>query len=495
MQTVTAELSKKTRLGDICAYSVGEGANSLIMNGIAGFAMLYYTEALGLDYKLAGIALAISVFWDAITDPVMGHISDNTRSKYGRRHPYLLFGGIVMAICFYFLWAVPEVFTSAHLLFWYLVTVNILLRTAITVFFVPYTALGFEVCTDYDDRSKLQSVRTIAAMAANLAGPAMAWAIFFRKGGDEGSVKIASNYANMGTAFSIATALFVLCVVFFTRKYIIDTRKSKEIVGNDIRHLCKDIKDVVMDRNPRTIFIFTGIVILGVVLVSSLQMYVYVYFMKFSAVQKSIAHGSTMVGMALGAWFSVILTKKIDKKPAVCTGVMVSVICNVILAALFLTGLVPRSFVYIIPSDTLLIGGVSIPVSMLLFVLFNALYWLGNGILMPLCYSMMADSSEVNKYNTGVLKDGSYSAMLSFVFKTSISLGMLLSGYCLSWIGFVADGETHSPESINRLAMVFFLGGSAISFTAMLSLTKYPITRNYMNKVKAALAERQENSI
>ena len=86
--------SPKTPLRDILAYATGEGANSLVTNGIGAFALLYYTEALGLDYRLAGIALAVSLIWDAITDPVMGHISDNTRSRFGRRHLYILFGGI-----------------------------------------------------------------------------------------------------------------------------------------------------------------------------------------------------------------------------------------------------------------------------------------------------------------------------------------------------------------------------------------------------------------
>ena len=75
------------------------------MNSINGFAMLYYTEALGLSPALAGIAMSIAVFWDALSDPIMGHISDNTRSRFGRRHPYMLVGGLLMALSFYFIWA------------------------------------------------------------------------------------------------------------------------------------------------------------------------------------------------------------------------------------------------------------------------------------------------------------------------------------------------------------------------------------------------------
>jgi len=102
----------KTSFFDICKYSTSEGANSLIMNGIFGFAMLYYTEALGLNYKLAAVAMAVASIWDAVTDPLMAYISDNTRSRFGRRHPYMLIGGILAVVCFYFIWAVPQTFMA-----------------------------------------------------------------------------------------------------------------------------------------------------------------------------------------------------------------------------------------------------------------------------------------------------------------------------------------------------------------------------------------------
>jgi GPH family glycoside/pentoside/hexuronide:cation symporter len=132
------------------SYSVGECANSLIMNSLFGFAMLYYTDGLGLKHSDAGIAMALAVFWDAFTDPVLGHITDITLSRFGRRHPYILLGGIAVIAAYVFLWYVPGVFKAdTNLLFWYLVGINLVQRTAITVMYILYTALGFEMCTDY----------------------------------------------------------------------------------------------------------------------------------------------------------------------------------------------------------------------------------------------------------------------------------------------------------------------------------------------------------
>jgi len=481
----------KTPLRDIMAYSTGDGATSLVMNAIAGFSMLYYTEALGLDYKLAGIALSISVFWDAITDPVMGHISDNTRSRYGRRHPYMLIGGIVMSVLFYFLWMVPSVFQNA-MLFWYLVSINILLRTAITVFIVPFGALGFEVCTGYDDRSRLQGIRTAFSMAVNLAGPAMAHMIFFKDTYDGIEPKsVASNYINMGTAFSVAILFFVISVVFLTRRYMVDSRDNKEIVGNSVKSFFKDMKDIILSKYPRTVFVFTGVIIIGIVIVSSLQMYVYVHFMKLSSVQTTFAHGLSMVGMALGALLSPLIAAKFDKKPAVCVGVMVSVFSNIMLAVIFLTGWMSVSFVYKVPDGIFLLSGLEVPISVIVFVFFQAFYWFGNGIMMPLSTSMMADISEINKYETGVLKDGSYSAIFSFIFKTAMSIGLFFSGYCLDWTGFIAGSETQTPEAIRGITQITFIGGAVISAIAMLVILKYPVDKQYMQKIKALLAAQQ----
>ena len=135
----------RTPLRHLIAYATGEGAYSLAVNGISAFALLFYVQVLGLSGRLAGMALSITMLWDAVTDPVMGHISDNTRSRFGRRHPYILGGGIFLAIAFFFLWSVPGIFKGPQAIFWYLLGMNLLVKTASTIFDVPYTALGFEI--------------------------------------------------------------------------------------------------------------------------------------------------------------------------------------------------------------------------------------------------------------------------------------------------------------------------------------------------------------
>ena len=101
---------------------------------------------------------------------------------------------------------------------------------------------------------------------------------------------------------------------------------------------------------------------------------------------------------------------------------------------------------------------------------------------------MIADASEICRYRTGVLKDGSYSAMLSCITKLSMSIGLLLSGCCLNWVGFVVGSETQTWQAVRDLAIVTFLAGAVAALVAMLALLKYPVTRDYMCRIQGASA-------
>lgn len=460
-------------------YGLGECANSLIMNGFFGFAMLYYTEALNLSPALAGIAMSVSVFWEAITEPVMGHYSDHTRSRFGRRHPWMLLGGLLMALCFYFIWAVPAALRDhATPLFWYLVVMNLLLRTGLTMFFIPYLALGFEMVGDYEGRSKLQAVRQVLNMAANFAGPALAWVVFYRDTVGADGVKIIGttvpqNFVHMGAAFSLATVVFVLVVLWMTRHWIEDTRATAQRGAPRPReNFWVDMKNTMLDPNPRWVFVFIFFVCVGMVLVSSLQMYVYVYFMKFAPYQKSIAHGSTMIGMATGAAVSAWLARRFDKKGAVITGGLISIACNAVLAALFLTGGVP----------------VGTPVALGLFVAFHATYWFGNGIMLPIATAMMADVSEMHRARTGENKDGSYSAVFSLAMRLAISFSLMAAGWTLSAIGFV-ESPAHAappPAVIWRLGAATFLAGPLVCVAALAAIARYTLNREAITRLTSA---------
>lgn len=479
-ENMTCSTSEMTK------YGLGSCVESLVLNSFFGFSMLYYTKALGLDPKMAGWATFIATWWDAVSDPIMGHISDNTKSRFGKRHLYMLVGGIAMITSFFFIWYVPGFFktecvvgsmtiSAMTMLFFYLVVMNLILRTAYTVFVVPYTALGFEICNDYAGRSKVQGIRNGMNMAANLLGPAMAWVVFFPKNdiGEIQDTQIAQNYINMGSIFTAASAVFLFLVLYFTAKYIKDSRQDTTCHGN-VGAFFKNMKEIVLDKYPRWVFLFMFFVLLGIVIVSTLQMYVFDDFMKLDGLQKTITHGGTMVGMGLGSLSLAFFVRRFDKKGAILIAVIWSAFCELLLAALFLTG-------FLKPGQA--IGG--FPISVAIFAFFHGAYWFGNGIMMPTAVSMMADVSEIHKIKDGVNKDASYAAMFSLAMKISIGVSALVAGYCLSWTGFQSGADAvQTPEYLWRICALTFVVGPVASLLALSLISRYPVNEQFIEDLR-----------
>jgi len=467
---------KQTPFRHIFGYALGDGAFSLTMNTIWGFAMFFYTQALGINSQLTAWILAIPMIWDAVTDPVMGFITDNTKSRFGRRHPHILIGGVLMASFYFFLWYVPDVFQSSQkVMVLYLIAVNLISRTLLTWYYVPYVALGFEICTDYNERNKLQSSRFVANMVFNLLFCGIiVWRIFLVDSEGKRDTTIQANYAHMGFWFGLTILVLILITVFSTRKYHTDTRHDIAKIGHGIGGFFKDITDIFKDTNSTYVFLFFCIVNCSFVLVSSLQMYVYVSFMDLSAFEASVVHSSGMIGFALGSLIAAPLARKFDKKPALYFGAVINIGANVCLGIFFLTGLLKPHMMPFWKTS----------VASVVFWIFQASYWCGSGFLLPIVYSMVADVSEINRLKTGQVKEGSYSAVLSFLMKITSSLALIAVGKILTFTGFVEGTDVQPPAVAFKLTQMMIFFGILFTALAVLFLFKYPVNRVFMQKIK-----------
>lgn len=461
----------------IFGYALGEGAMSITMNGIANFAMVYYTLVLGLGAGMAGLALSITTLWDAVTDPVMGHITDNTRSRFGRRHPYLLLGGVSLVFSFYLLWFLPAKFEEPMAIFWCILLINLVVRTAVTVFVVPYTALGFEICPEYNDRAHLQGIRFFINQVVNILFGAFAWTLFFKDGvAADGSTvdgqTIPENYVAMNYTLTGAALILILLCVVVTRGYAKDNRDAV-LEGNSVKAFGKDMGSILKDKLAWNVFIFFGIAQLGFLLVSQIQMFTYVLFMQFSSMEKTFVHGWGMLSFAIGSLVLARLVKRFDKKKTGYIGTWLSMLGGLLLFVLFSGGLVA-------PQAELAVGILTIPVGTVVFAICQGMWWGGAGILVPLVTSMIADISEINFRRTGVLKDGSYAAVFSFFMKAAMSLGLLITGLLVDWAGIVPGAEEQAPEAIRNIAAMTFLCGPAVLIFSIGILRKYPVDRDFI---------------
>ena len=466
----------------IFGYAIGEGAVSITVNGISNFAMLFYTQVLGLGATYAGIALSVTVFWDAITDPVMGHITDNTRTRYGRRHPYLLWGGLALAVSFFLLWVVPGQFSTTHAIFWSVLLINLAVHTAVTVFVVPYTALGFEICSEYVDRSRLQGIRYFLNQVTNLVFGALAWTMFFRDGvAEDGSridgTQIYGNYLSMGIVLSSVTFIMIILCILATRPYAADNR-HQHVEGNSLHAFFADIRNIVRDRLAWYVFGFFSVAQLAMLLTAQMQMFTYVHYMQLSDTQKTGVHGAGMLAFAIGSLCLSSLVRRFDKKVTGYIGMSISIFGGLALFVIFTGGLVD-------PLQKIAFAGRMLPLAAILFGLFQGMWWGGCGILLPLALSMIADISEINQKRTGLLKDGSYSAAFSFFLKAATSIGLFITGWLVSRAGITPGADAQTAEAARNVSVMTFLCGPVIVVFSFLILRKYPVDKAYMDKLKA----------
>ena len=162
----------KLRLREKIFYGLGDVSNGLAVSSMSLWFLYYLTDVAGLGAFLAGIAITVGRLWDAVTDPIMGWITDHTKSRWGKRLPYLLFGAIPYAISYLCLWIVPE-FESEHYIFVYVTVTLIFFNTCLTVVFVPYTSLTAAITNDYNERTSITGYRMFSSQVAFLIGAAL----------------------------------------------------------------------------------------------------------------------------------------------------------------------------------------------------------------------------------------------------------------------------------------------------------------------------------
>ncbi|NCA99100.1 MAG: hypothetical protein EOM70_06965, partial [Clostridia bacterium] len=193
-------------LVDKIGYGLGNLGVGIAMQVIGAYFVFFATAILGIPGSLAGLVVGISVFWDAVTDPLMGYLSDQTRTrKLGRRHPYLIAGSLGIATTVYLIWIIqPGWQTWAKFALMFIIL--IVFKSAMTVYITPYTALGAELSTDYNERTQIQGIKTIFFLAGLALVSVAGMYFFFQPTADfpVGQLNPRS-YRNIGLAAAILT--------------------------------------------------------------------------------------------------------------------------------------------------------------------------------------------------------------------------------------------------------------------------------------------------
>lgn len=461
------------------AYGAGGLANNLLAAGSGGM-MIALNLGYGMDPAMVGLLAALPRLTDAITDPVMGHISDHTRSRWGRRRPYIFWGAIVAPAILALLWQLPEG-RSETFYFNYFLIGSFVFFLAYTVFATPWVALGYELTPDYNERTRLMGVQNFLAQGAWVVAPWFLWFMELPRFGDmrDGAAALAIVLALACAGFGVLPALFLR-----ERHAVAETahprgrrsRAASQILAVAVGAVIKFI--VGFGKSLGSIDFLklcaaTFLVFNGFQLIAAFQVYVIIFYV-FGGDQDAAGWWIGTVGTigAVATFGVIVLTTFlgtwIGKRRAffVCIGVST-------------LGYGLKWFCYDPANPWLLL----LPAPLMAF---------GLGSLFTLMGSMVADVCDQDELRTGERREGMYGAIFWWVVKLGMAAALAGGGFLLNATGFdVGLGGAQSERTLFLMRIFDVVVPVGTSILAMLIIGTYGITEAKARAIRATLEERR----
>ena len=434
-------------------------ADTFLTFGLTTLVMPIYNIGYGVDAVKLGWALAIPRILDAITDPLIGNFSDNIRTKYGRRRPFVFSGAILCAILFPFLWMPPQVSETMTLVYF---TVLMCLNAIFyTIFNVPYTALGYDLTQDYDDRTRLFAWRFYFGMGAGIT---VHWLYkLCRMSGDsevEG-VKVVS----------AMIAVVVLCTgilpALFCKERIIPDSQPKANIKKAFKSCLK---------NKSFIFLMLTYIVVVTSMFSSaaLALYINIYYV-FEGNKDAAAtlSGTSGTVTTIAAFCGMLIMKKLSEKTGKKTTMLIS-LTTALVGTLGCTFSLTPSMPYLQLSTAIILG-------------------IGVQGCWLLVSSLLGDVCDDDELRTGLRQEGFYSAASGFVNKVAFALTAILSGYVLKFSGYI-EGQDVSPE-VGANMKTMFITLQSLGLIAGIALMKaFPIDRAQALETRRILDRRASSN-
>lgn len=455
------------------AYGAGDLGPAITANVMAFFLLFFFTNVAGLNAGLAGTVLLVGKIWDAINDPIVGVCSDRTRSRWGRRYPWMIFGAIPFGIFYFLQWVVPNFSIggagSQWGLFWYYVAIGVGFNMAYTAVNLPYTALTPELTQDYDERTTLNSFRFTFSIGGSIFSLILAQVIFSVVS-DQGQ-----QYLLLGGICAVISVLPIFWCVWgtYSRAERVRQRSNPDNLTESIP-FWEQVK-IALSNRP---FLF----VIGIYLCSWLAVqqtaaiipYFVVNWMGLRSqdfTQIALTVQATALVM-LFVWSAV--SKRVGKRAVYFMGMGVWVIAQ---AGLML--LQPGQ------------------VGLLYFLAVLAGFGVSTAYLVP--WSMIPDVIELDELQTGQRREGMFYAFMVLLQKFGLAAGLFLVGQALDTAGFIESvaGQPIPQQPDSALLAIRLAIGPIPTLVLILGLVLayfYPITREVHAEILLQLRERRETA-
>ena len=435
------------------AYGIKNNAFSYLL-------LIYANQVLGLPGYLASLALAIAMIWDAVSDLLLGHWSDKTSSRLGRRHPFMYAAFFVLPITFYALFN-PVIELNDDNTFYYVLVLALLIRTGTTLFEVPSTALLPDLETDYDRRNKWLALRHFFGWTGG-NGIHMINFMFW-----VGAYGVASQtgYGIYGIAGALLIATAILVSSFGTQKVAaVLPRPSEPFRFLAIKREIKQIFQSVKNKNFAALFFFGLTVGIAGGLGTALYLYNTTYFFGFSGQQISVTAIGVLISPVIAYWAAPYLGKLFGKKRAAIYAILVNIMLYPMPYILLLTGYWPE------------LGSWASLYIYSCFIVMEVICGIIGGVLLD---SMMADVVEDSELKTARRSEGLFYAARGFAAKAISAGGIVGAGSIVSIVGL--DGITSvddvTQEIRMSLATLFLPIYCGLYLLGLVIVSKYRITR------------------
>lgn len=451
----------------------GEAATNWIFNALTFF---FYNQVLGLSGTLTAAAVTIGIASDAVTDPLMGSISDRFRSRLGRRHPFMFAAPLPLIVCIYLIFHPPGAFESTGLFLWF-ATFTVLMRICSTLFAVPHLAMGAELSDDYYERSKIMSYNNVFTYVGVIVMHVVVWFLIFPSF-DNGRMH---QQAYSPIVF-FCCSLVLVCMLgsaFMTRSRIpLMKAVPDDLPPFSIGQLFLEMASAI--RNPNYLYLLLGLFFLSVMIGTheTLSLYMGTFFWELNDRQIGWLILNNVFGYAIGFFTTAGLHSIIEKRWAiVATAAGLSV---------FWSAAVNLRLLDLAPPNT--------SWSLVVFIIALGTFASATGSILNISVmSALADIADEHELATGRRQEGIFYSARTFFAKTTNGIGHVVAGISLDIIHFprgVAASEIH-PDKIYALGLIDGPFAMVWGLIAAVIYAGYKIDSRYHAQIQQQLANKR----
>ena len=431
-------------------YGGGDFAINIMWQLTVFYLLFFYTDIFGLSPSSAGLVFFIAKIWDAITDPIMGYIADNTSTKWGKFRPYILFGSVPALIMIILCFTSPDLSQSGKF-YWALFT-YITFTTLYTVIAIPVGSLIPAMTQDRDERTSLASFRFLGASSGSIAVAVL-------------TLPLVGLFSSPQFGFPIVVAILAFFGAIFAFLCFYNTR---EVYSKPYE------KRIGLQQIIRMIFTnfplhFVILALLTTWVANNTKQLTTIYFVKYN-LNLEAYFSPILLGVILqimfGAYLVNLIKHRFEKK------------------TLFMIG----TFLYV--STDLIIYFITGYENFWLFAFIASFGFIGFGMAGVMAWSMIADTIEYGEWKSGFRAEGLLNAAHVFVFKLSVGVSAWLAGFILETTNYVANAPSQSQETLEGLTIMGFIF-PAIAGTIAITITYFnKYDSNFYEKIFTELKQR-----